>query len=155
VSNAVISPLPAPGARAEIAAAVRAHIAARRTNDSRVARAIGMSQPKFSRRTNEDVAFDSDDLGRIADHFGITVVELVQMPRDGTVGGGRTLLGLTRNRTGWKLPHLDSNQEPIGFKHGGMEGQVISLDSRRFLAQREGAPLPSAVDRARRVLTSA
>lgn len=85
--NAVISPLASPGSsRAEVAAAVRAHIAARRSNDSRVARAIGMTQAKFSRRTNEGVAFDTDDLGRIASHFGISLVELIQMPQTGTTG---------------------------------------------------------------------
>lgn len=80
-------------ARADIAAAVRAHIAVRRTNDSQVARAIGMSQAKFSRRTNEQVAFDADDLGRIANYFDIEVLELVQAPK--ITGGGTSFLGIT------------------------------------------------------------
>lgn len=83
MSDALISPLVGPGnARAEIAAAVRAHIAVNRSNDSELGRAIGMSQSKVSRRTNEEVPFDSDDLGRIARHFGISVVELIQMPKE-------------------------------------------------------------------------
>jgi transcriptional regulator with XRE-family HTH domain len=67
-------------ARYDVAAAIRAHLAVRRMSDSALGRAIGMSQSKISRRTNGEIAFDTDDLGRIASHLGITVVELIQMP---------------------------------------------------------------------------
>jgi len=66
--------------RHEIAAAVRAHFAVRSTNDSKVARAIGKSQSWMSRRTNGDTPFDADDLGAIAELFGISYLELAQMP---------------------------------------------------------------------------
>ena len=66
--------------RDDIAAAVRAHIAVRGLKDTQVARTIGKSQSWMSRRTNGDTPLDSDDLGLIASAFGITYVELVQMP---------------------------------------------------------------------------
>jgi transcriptional regulator with XRE-family HTH domain len=47
-----------------------------------MARTIGTSQSYLSRRTNGFTAFDVDDLGAIADEFGITITELINMPRD-------------------------------------------------------------------------
>lgn len=76
-----IAHLASPGtARSDVAAAIRAHLAVARVKDSELARRIGMGQSAMSRRTNEEVAFDADDLGRIASVLGITVVELIQMP---------------------------------------------------------------------------
>lgn len=79
--EATISALVSPGSsRADVAAAVRAHLAVRNFSDAEAARRIGVSQPYFSRRTNEAVAFDVDDLGRIANAFDIEIVDLIQMP---------------------------------------------------------------------------
>lgn len=76
-----VNPLVAPDStRLDVASAVRAHLAVRKISDSALGRAIGMSQSKVSRRTNGDIAFDTDDLGRVARFLGITVVELIQMP---------------------------------------------------------------------------
>ncbi|MHC9046777.1 helix-turn-helix domain-containing protein [Microbacterium saperdae] len=76
-----ISPLVSPGsARTDIAAAVRAHLAVARVSDSEIGRRTGMSQSRISRRTNEEVPFDADDLGRIASALGISYLELIQMP---------------------------------------------------------------------------
>lgn len=80
MSNALDIKPAATNVRHEIAAAVRAHFAVRSTNDSKVARAIGKSQSWMSRRTNGETPFDADDLGAIAALFGITYVELAQMP---------------------------------------------------------------------------
>ncbi len=66
--------------RYEVAAAVRAHLGVHRISDSALGRAIGMSQSMISRRTNGEIAFDTDDLGRIASHLGVSIVELIQMP---------------------------------------------------------------------------
>lgn len=76
-----VNPLVAPdGTRHEVAASVRAHLAVRRMSDSALGRAIGMSQSKISRRTNGEIAFDTDDLGRIARALDVSIVELIQMP---------------------------------------------------------------------------
>ena len=77
-------------ARYDVASAVRAHLAVRKISDAALGRMIGMSQSKISRRTNGEIAFDTDDLGRIAKALGITLVELVQMPtaHDSTPRGG-------------------------------------------------------------------
>ena len=76
-----VNPLVAPDAtRYDVAAAVRAHLAVRRISDSGIGRQIGMSQSKISRRTNGEIAFDTDDLGRIAQALDLTIVELIQMP---------------------------------------------------------------------------
>lgn len=77
-----VIPLASPGTtRADVAAAVRAHLAVRQISDSALGRAIGMSQSMISRRTNGSTAFDTDDLGRIAGYLGLDLVELVQMPK--------------------------------------------------------------------------
>lgn len=85
-------------ARHDVASAVRAHLAVRRISDSALGRMIGMSQSKISRRTNGEIAFDTDDLGRIAEALGLSFVELVQMPtadgstpRPGAGAGRRSL----------------------------------------------------------------
>ncbi|WP_439593989.1 helix-turn-helix domain-containing protein [Microbacterium sp.] len=84
-----VNPLITPGgARDEIAGAIRAHLAVRRISDSALGRAIGMSQSKISRRTNGEIAFDTDDLGRIARYLGLSVVDLIQMPSFGVGPAG-------------------------------------------------------------------
>lgn len=81
MSNALdIQPHRQNDARREIAAAVRAHLAVRNMKDTELARRIGWSQSKMSRRTNEDTPFDSDDLGTIAAELELSLVELIQMP---------------------------------------------------------------------------
>lgn len=94
-----LTPFIAPdGARDEVAASVRAHLAVRRISDSALARGIGMSQSKVSRRTNGDIAFDTDDLGRIARFLDVSLVELIQMPTTSEIaprpGGGAGLRGI-------------------------------------------------------------
>lgn len=84
VMTSSVTPLITPGtARYDVAATVRAHLAVRRISDSALARAIGISQSMMSRRVNGDIAFDTDDLGRIASYLGLTLVELIQMPTAG------------------------------------------------------------------------
>lgn len=78
-------------ARYDVAAAIRAHAAVRRLSDSALGREIGMTQSKISRRMNGEIAFDTNDLGRLATYFGMSVVELIQMPTSAdpvTRGGG-------------------------------------------------------------------
>lgn len=64
-------------ARHEIAASVRGFIARAGVSKSAVARAIGMAQSTFSRRTTGDEPFDADELGMLANYFGVTLVDLV------------------------------------------------------------------------------
>ena len=53
----------------------------RQIKDAALAREVGMSQSKMSRRTNGDIAFDVDELGRIARYFDISLAELITMPK--------------------------------------------------------------------------
>lgn len=85
-------------ARSTIAACVRAHLGVRNMSDSELARKIGTTQSQISRRTNERVPFDVDELGKIADALGISVVELIQMPTPQMVGGGSAFVGVTQIR---------------------------------------------------------
>ncbi len=64
-------------ARDEIAASVRGFIARAGVSKSAVARAIGMAQSTFSRRTTGDEPFDADELGLLADYFDVSLVDLV------------------------------------------------------------------------------
>lgn len=81
-------------ARQDVAAAVRAHMAVRGIKDTELARNLGWSQSYASRRTNAAIAFSTDDLGLMADHFGISLAEIVQMPT-ARPGGGSNLHGVT------------------------------------------------------------
>lgn len=86
---------PATSGREDVAAAVRAHLAVRKMSDSALGRMVGMSQSKISRRTNGEIAFDTDELDRIALALGMSIVELIQMPTKKApafVGGGRFIV---------------------------------------------------------------
>ncbi|MEO6115968.1 MAG: helix-turn-helix transcriptional regulator [Pseudolysinimonas sp.] len=85
MTNNAVYEMPARGNyRASVAAAVRAHFAVRSVKDAAVARTLGVSQSYLSRRTNGSTPFDVDDLGSIAHEFGITMAELITMPKDRT-----------------------------------------------------------------------
>ena len=63
--------------RVSVAASVRAHYAAAGLSASGLAREIGMSQSKMSRRTTAVEPFDIDELGQIASVLGVSLVELI------------------------------------------------------------------------------
>lgn len=103
-------------ARQDVAAAVRAHMAVRDIKDTELARELGWTQSYVSRRTNAATAFSTDDLGDIADHFDITLSEVVQMPTK-RPGGGYTFTGGGLRKGHLKLvglPEVDSNHQPAG-----------------------------------------
>ncbi|GAB3125752.1 helix-turn-helix domain-containing protein [Glaciibacter psychrotolerans] len=80
--NATVSKFPEQTShRNNVAAAVRAHMGVRQIKDAALAREIGMTQSTMSRRTNGEMPFDVDELGRIARVFGISLVELISMPK--------------------------------------------------------------------------
>jgi len=49
----------------------------RRVTQAGLAAILGKSQPYVSRRLSGDVAFDTDDLFALADHFGVSVGRLL------------------------------------------------------------------------------
>ncbi len=114
MTSATITELPSRDAREVFAAPIRAHLAVRNISGADLARRIGLTQPQVSRRLSGRLPFTSDDLNAIAAELGLTVVELIQMPKPVMTGGGAQAIGLNAIRKGWKLPGLDSNQEPIG-----------------------------------------
>src|SRR6476661_77591 len=63
--------------RAAVAAEVRAWMGRRRVTQAGLAAILGKSQPYVSRRLSGDVAFDTDDLFALADHFGVSVGRLL------------------------------------------------------------------------------
>lgn len=110
MSTAEVIQLTQRDARRElIAAPIRAHLAVSKISGADLARRIGLTQPQVSRRLSGRLAFTSDDLTAIADVLELTVAELVQMPRTGTVGGGSQIVGVTQMRQPWasKLRALD------------------------------------------------
>lgn len=66
--------------RAAVAAEVRAWMGRRRVTQTDLAVALGKSQPYVSRRLSGDVAFDTDDLFRLADLFEVEVTALLSTP---------------------------------------------------------------------------
>ncbi len=63
--------------RAAVAAEVRAWRGRRRLTQGDLAAALNKSQPYVSRRLSGEVAFDTDDLFRLADLFEIDVCRLL------------------------------------------------------------------------------
>lgn len=113
----VSSLMPSLRARQDVAAAVRAHMAVRGVKDAEVARDLGWSQSYMSRRTNAGTSFSVDDLGVLALHFDLSIVDLVQMPTGRPIGGGTTFAGggLRKGRLKLvELPEVDSNHQPAG-----------------------------------------
>lgn len=68
-------------ARSAVAAEVRALMGRHRVNQKQLAQALECSQAAVSRRLSGDVAFDVDELTRIAGLFETTLVELVSGAR--------------------------------------------------------------------------
>lgn len=102
-------PTAPPPERARIATAIRAHLAVHNLSDTKAGELIGLSQSAMSRRTNAQHPFDIDELGKLAGALGLTIHQLIVMP---------------------KLPDLDSNQEPIAFKPAPDQG-LSQLDEHR------------------------
>lgn len=90
----VSSIVPSLRARQDVAAAIRAHLAIRGVKDAELAREVGWSQSYMSRRTNAGISFSVDDLGVIAQHFNVTIADLVQPPKERPIGGGTALQGV-------------------------------------------------------------
>lgn len=63
--------------RTSVAEEVRVLLARRRMSGVKLAAAIDRTQAYVSRRLNGDVAFDVDDLERIASALGVEVVDLI------------------------------------------------------------------------------
>lgn len=80
--------------RERIAEEIRALLGRRMLSASELARRIGATQPYISRRLTGDIAFDVDDLVKIAAVLGVEVADL--FPRE-----GRTVVfaGETRRQT--------------------------------------------------------
>lgn len=86
-----------------VAEDVRAELARRRLSGSALAVLLGQSQKWVSRRLSGEVAFDVDDLERIARALGLGVGVFLD--------GGRA----TSARP-LQLPRLDSNQQPADYR---------------------------------------
>lgn len=63
--------------REAVAAEVRAAVGRRNTNSTALARRLGVSQTYVWRRLKGEVAFDTDDLHRIAGLLGVAVSDLL------------------------------------------------------------------------------
>lgn len=80
--------------RAAVAAEVRAWMGRRRLNQGDLAAALGKSQPYVSRRLSGEVAFDTDDLFRLADLFKVAVHRLLGDPELTSVEGAVSSVGV-------------------------------------------------------------
>lgn len=115
-----------------VAGEIRALIARRGTSGRQLALRMGKSQPWMSRRLTGDVAFDIAELDQIAGLLGARPRDFFpgndEDPRHGDGGLNlseseqRFVLALRAS-----LPHLDSNQEPIG----SWFGRVVHVDFAR------------------------
>jgi transcriptional regulator with XRE-family HTH domain len=104
-----------PQTRAAVAASVRAHFAVAKTSANKMAGLIGISQPAMSRRTNAELPFDVDQLDAIAAELNITVIELMQMPKD-DLRGRAGASGLSA------IVYIDEvNEMRSASLHGGIE----------------------------------
>lgn len=63
--------------RARVAAGVRVQLAIANVSASKAARGIGISQPAMSRRINGELAFDIDELGRLATMLGVDLADFI------------------------------------------------------------------------------
>lgn len=66
--------------REAVAAEVRSWMGRRRMTQTELAVVLDKSQAYVSRRLGGEVAFDTDDLYVLADHFGIEVADLLGRP---------------------------------------------------------------------------
>jgi transcriptional regulator with XRE-family HTH domain len=77
--------LPAP-LRETAAEEVRALMARRRISQSRLAQQVGLTQSALSRRLTGDIAFDLDEIERIAIALGVDPRDLIQPGKGGITG---------------------------------------------------------------------
>ena len=90
----MVTPAAATGTRATVSAKVKylMHLHGHMTQTD-LARAIGLSQSAVSDKLNEHYPWTTDDLDALAAYFGVPAADLVT-----------------------KLPRLDSNQQPAGYR---------------------------------------
>lgn len=63
-----------------VAAEVRAAMARHRITQEHMARLLGLSQTALSRRLTGAVAFDVNELARVAEHLGMASADLLGQP---------------------------------------------------------------------------
>ena len=112
MNNVINLPTKSHEARNEVASSVNAFIARAGVSKSAVSREIGMAQSTFSRRSNGIEPFDVDELGALADYFGVDLIELIS--GDITKIAPNAKKAPTPKSEGRSLPRLDSNQQPAG-----------------------------------------
>lgn len=86
--------MPDRSARLAVSEPIRAHLAVSRISGAELARRVGIDQASISRRLNGKSPFTVDDLVLIAKALDLTLLELLQMPKDKPIGGGTTLHGV-------------------------------------------------------------
>jgi transcriptional regulator with XRE-family HTH domain len=73
-----VTALPAAGHLNDIVAEeVRALMARRRMSQAAVAKVLGISQSQLSKRLRSDIVFDLGEVQKLADFFGVGIVDLV------------------------------------------------------------------------------
>jgi transcriptional regulator with XRE-family HTH domain len=93
--------MPAGGRLTELVAEeVRALCARRQISQGTLGKVLGISAPQVSMRLRGLITFSVDELGILANYFGVSPAVLV-----GGIGGSPTPQG---------LPRLGSNQQPFG-----------------------------------------
>lgn len=105
MSTNTVSEEPEVDDRVRVATAVRAHYAAAGLSAAALARQIGMSQSKMSRRTTAMEPFDIDELSAIAHALGVDLADLITganipvqpLRSAGRGGAGRRALFLLDN----------------------------------------------------------
>ena len=117
--------------RSAIADEVRAYMARRRVSAAALGRATGTTQQYWSRRLTGLTAFDTDDLANLSRILQVPMAAF--LPFDEPLDDApETKKAPTPKSGGRKLPELDSNQQPAGFKPAG---ELIPVDfSRRSRA---------------------
>lgn|GEM_PF-5098031 len=101
-----------PSARLRIARSVHAQIRYAGYTPTSMARAIGMSQSKMSRRITADEPFDIDELEGIAREIEIDIIDLVAGKLPQIPGGGSRFLGVSPLRRGWKTVGPEELESP-------------------------------------------
>lgn len=88
----------------------------RRITQTALGRTIGIDQSNLGRRLRGERGWSLDDLRATANALGTTMSYLLGETEEGPGGGAPEPT----------LPRLDSNQQPIGFKHG----ELVRVDFR-------------------------
>ncbi len=99
----------------------------RRISQTALGRQVGIDQSSLSKRLRGERNWTLDDLRAVATVLGTSIAYLVGETNEGPEGGA----------SGPSLPHLDSNQEPIGFQSSG---EIVHVD----FARRRNAGAQSA-----------